>query len=139
MQHRQKSTAVVPPCDPNRGNPNFTQIICQNLWFVEQMPQGYRHGEEKRNEMFMMNVTAEEFTYLSGNRMRTRRQARMRDFSRIRLGNSAFLFGTHNPVSPDKKYMPMFGTLSRSQRLAKREKKLMKKTTQVGAVPYEGD
>ena len=116
----------MPPCDPNRGNPNFTQIICQNLWFVEQMPQSYRHGEEKRNEMFMMNVTPVEFDYL--------RTKKMRDFKRVRLGEVAL--AQHRQIDHFK---PMFGTLSRSQRLAKREKKLMKKTTQVGAVPYEGD
>lgn len=111
MTSRKRSVAVVLPCDPARGNPNFTSIIAQNTWFVELMPQGYRHGEERRNEMFMMNVTPTEFAYLS--------TKKMRDFRRVRLGDQAL--ANHRKI---ENFRPMFGTLSRSQRLAKRERKL---------------
>jgi hypothetical protein len=124
MTYRKASNATLPPCDPNRGNPKFTSIICQNAWYVENMPQGYRHGEEKRNEIFMMNVTPAEFAYLS--------TKKMRDFKRVRLGEQALAL--HRKIDHFK---PMFGTLSRSQRLAKREKKLMKKTVQEGALAYD--
>lgn len=124
MNYRKTSKATLYPCNPERGNPKFTSIICQNAWFVENMPQGYRHGEEKRNEIFMMNVTPAEFAYLS--------TKRMRDFKRVRLGNQAL--ANHRKID---NFRPMFGTLSRSQRLAKREKKLMKRTTQVGALAYD--
>lgn len=110
MNGRNKSTATLQPCSPERGNPNFTRIIAQNLWFVEQMPQGYRHGEERRNEVFMMNVTVAEFIYLS--------TKKMRDFKRVRLGDQALAL--HRKID---NLRPMFGTLSRSQRLAKRERK----------------
>ncbi len=114
---RNKNKTVVPPCDPARGNPNFSNIIAQNAWFVECMPQGYRHGEERRNEMFMMNVTPAEFAYLS--------TKKMRDFRRVRLGDQALAL--HRKID---NFKPMFGTLSRSQRLAKRERKLNGKRTE---------
>ena len=113
----------MPPCTPERGNPNFTSIIAQSLWFVEQMPQGYRHGEERRNEVFMMNVLPGEFAFLS--------IKKMRDFRRVRLGNVAYYLGTHTAiVRPNTIFRPMFGTLSRSQRLAKRERKNERKIRQ---------
>jgi hypothetical protein len=111
MTYRKQSKATLIPCDPNRGNPNFTSIIAQNAWYLGMMPQGYRHGEEKRNEVFMMNVTPAEFAYLS--------TKKMRDFRRVRLGEQAFAL--HRKID---NFKPMFGTLSRSQRLAKRERKL---------------
>jgi len=121
MNSRKASSAVIPPGNPDRGNSNFTNIIAQSLWFVEQMPQGYRHGEEKRNEMFLMNVTPQEFAFLSCKTMR--------DFRRARLGKVAYTTGTHDRLSPDKNLWPMFATLSRSQRLAKRERKLNGKSS----------
>jgi len=123
MNSRIKSKATLPPCDPNRGNNNFSNIVAQNAWFVENMPQGYRHGEEKRNEIFMMNVTVSEFAYLS--------TKKMRDFKRVRLGIQALAL--HRKID---NFRPMFGTLSRSQRLAKREKKLNKNRVQEGALAY---
>jgi len=110
MNGRNKSTATLPPCNPERGNPNFVSIIAQSLWFVEMMPQGYRHGEERRNEVFMMNVTPAEFQCLQ--------YKKMRDFKRVRLGEQAL--ANHRKID---NFRPMFGTLSRSQRLAKRERK----------------
>lgn len=110
MNGRNKSTATLQPCNPDRGNPNFVNIIAQSLWFVEQMPQGYRHGEERRNEVFMMNVTPAEFQCLQ--------YKKMRDFKRVRLGDQAI--ANHRKID---NFRPMFGTLSRSQRLAKRERK----------------
>lgn len=79
------------------------------------MPQlEKRHSETRRNEMFLMNVTAREFTYL-------RTLFPIGDFKKVRLGQMAFT--SSGRLLEASTYMPMFGALKTGARLRRKAAK----------------
>lgn len=115
MTARKKSTAVVPPSSNEcRANPDAPTIIAQRDWRVVRMPaQEPRHKECRRNEVFLMNVTPREFTWLS--------TIKMQDFKRVRLGELAFT--AEGKLLNCGEFRPMFGALKRGARLRRKATK----------------
>lgn len=113
---RSKNKTVVQPSVDARCCPNFAVIIARRDWTEQNAPiLDTRHTEARRNELFLMNVTPNEFQYL--------RTVKMQDFKAIRLGNWAF-DSTGNIV---ENFKPMFGALKRGARLRRKENKKGKK------------
>lgn len=119
MTSRKKCTVVIPPSPDERGNPIAWRIFAQRDWRENQMPQlAKRHPDAHRNEVFLMNVTAQEFTYL-------RTKFPIGDFKKVRLGQQAFT--TSGKLLPVGHYMPMFGALKKGPRLRRKEAKKTKR------------
>lgn len=83
------------------------------------MPQlEKRHSETRRNEVFLMNVSPREFTFL-------RTIFPIGDFKKVRLGQTAFT--TSGKLLEASTYMPMFGALKKGARLRRKERKPKRK------------
>lgn len=118
MTSRKKTTTVAVPSCEARANPDAVIIISQRDWRESRMPaQVPRHAECRRNEVFMMNVTPQEFAWFS--------TLKMEDFKRVRLGELAFT--SAGKLLDVGIYRPMFGALKRGARLRRKEKTKTKK------------
>lgn len=125
MNARIKSTATLPPCNLGRGNPNFFGMVaCQDWREVLAPVQEPRHPEQKRNELFLCNVTRAEFAWLAS------KAVRKEDFKSFRLGLASA--GTTGPVGQGIVALyPMFGALKRGARLRRKETKISKRKRKV--------
>lgn len=110
----KKATVVVPPSADERGNPQAWRILAGRFWTEDMMPKGERHKETRRNEIFLMNVTPKEFTFLSTT-------FPMGDFKKVRLGELAY--ATSGKLLKVGDYRPMFGALKTGARKRRRAAK----------------
>lgn len=117
MTPRSKSTATLQPCNPDRGNPNFTRMVSRQEWRENLCPaQTPRRPEQKRNELYVCNVTKNEFAWLSG------KGVNKGDFKHFRIGEQTS--GETGPLAIGSALplYPMFGALKRGARLRRKEK-----------------
>lgn len=119
MTPRSKSTATLQPVNPDRGNPNYTRMVCQQDWREGLAPaQEPRHPEQKRNELFLCNVTRSEFAWLSS------KSVNKGDFKAFRIGTA--VAGATGATMQQPLY-PMFGALKKGARIRRKEAKLSKR------------